>query len=309
MATITAAMVKSLRETTGAGMMDCKAALAETDGDVDKAVDWLRTKGLAKAAKKSGRVAAEGLVSVATEGRRGAVIEVNSETDFVARNENFQSLVKDIAGVALEKHGDLEAVLGANYPGKALSIEEQVKEMVGSIGENMTVRRAAGLEVDEGVVTSYIHNAVVPGAGKIGVLVALKSSGDADKLAALGRQIAMHVAAVNPIALTDAEVPAEAVERERQIFTEQAKESGKPDNVIEKMIEGRIRKFYEEVVLLKQPFVMDGKTPVEKAVAEAGKEIGAPVELVGFVRFGLGEGIEKEESDFAAEVAAAVKGD
>ncbi|MDD7908576.1 translation elongation factor Ts [Pseudovibrio exalbescens] len=302
---ITAAMVKELRETSGAGMMDCKAALKETDGDMEAAIDWLRTKGLSKAAKKAGRVAADGLVSVAAAGKKAAVVEVNSETDFVARNEGFQKLVRDIASVALEVEGDVEALAAAGYPGSSKSVDEEIKEAVATIGENMTLRRFAKLEVSEGVVSSYVHNATVEGMGKIGVLVALESAGDAEKLNALGRQIAMHVAATNPMSLNVEELDPAAIERERAVFVEQARESGKPDNIIEKMVEGRLRKFYEEVTLVKQSFVINPDLTVEGAVEEAAKEIGSPIKLVGFTRFALGEGIEKEETDFAAEVAAA----
>ncbi len=302
---ITAAMVKELRETSGAGMMDCKAALKETGGDMEAAVDWLRTKGLAKAAKKAGRVAAEGLVAVAAEGNKAVVVEVNSETDFVARNENFQKLVRDIAATALTVDGDVAKLAAAPYPGSDKSVEGELQKAVGTIGENMTLRRSAGLAVSEGVVASYMHNAAGEGLGKIGVLVGLESAGDADKLAALGRQIAMHVAATNPMALNTDELDAEAVERERTVYMEQARESGKPESIIEKMVEGRLRKFYEEVTLVKQSFVINPDLTVEKAVEEAAKEIGSPIKLTGFVRIALGEGIEKEESDFAAEVAAA----
>ncbi|AEV37916.1 Elongation factor Ts [Pseudovibrio sp. FO-BEG1] len=302
---ITAAMVKELRETSGAGMMDCKAALKETGGDMEAAVDWLRTKGLAKAAKKAGRVAAEGLVAVAAEGNKAVVVEVNSETDFVARNDNFQKLVRDIAATALTVDGDVEKLAAAPYPGTDRSVEGEIKEAVGTIGENMTLRRSAGLSVSEGVVASYMHNAAGEGLGKIGVLVGLESAGDADKLAALGKQIAMHVAATNPMALNTDELDPEAVERERTVYMEQARESGKPENIIEKMVEGRLRKFYEEVTLVKQSFVINPDLTVEKAVEEAAKEIGSPIKLTGFVRIALGEGIEKEETDFAAEVAAA----
>lgn len=302
---ITAAMVKELRETSGAGMMDCKAALKETGGDMEAAVDWLRTKGLAKAAKKAGRVAAEGLVAVAAEGSKAVVVEVNSETDFVARNDNFQKLVRDIAATALTVDGDVEKLAAAPYPGTDRTVEGEIKEAVGTIGENMTLRRSAGLSVSEGVVASYMHNAAGEGLGKIGVLVGLESAGDADKLAALGKQIAMHVAATNPMALNTDELDPEAVERERTVYMEQARESGKPENIIEKMVEGRLRKFYEEVTLVKQSFVINPDLTVEKAVEEAAKEIGSPIKLTGFVRIALGEGIEKEETDFAAEVAAA----
>ncbi|MTI16669.1 elongation factor Ts [Rhodobacteraceae bacterium RKSG542] len=303
---ITAAMVKELREKSGAGMMDCKAALKETGGDMEAAIDWLRTKGLAKAAKKAGRVAADGLVAVAAGDKAAVVVEVNSETDFVARNEGFQKLVKEIAEVALSVNGDVEKLAAAAYPGTGRNVDEEIKEAVGTIGENMTLRRSAGLQVSEGVVATYMHNAAGEGLGKIGVLVALESAGDADKLNALGRQIAMHVAATNPMALNVEELDPEAIERERAVYVEQARESGKPEAIIEKMVEGRLRKFYEEVTLVKQAFVLNPDLTVEGAVEAAGKEIGSPIKLVGFVRFALGEGIEKEESDFAAEVAAAV---
>lgn len=303
MAEITASMVKELRETTGAGMMDCKAALKETDGDMEAAIDWLRTKGLAKAAKKAGRVAAEGLVGIKTEGPNGAVVEVNSETDFVARNDQFQKLVINVAETALKEGA--EDLGSKSYPGGDKSIDETIKELVGTIGENMSYRRGEKLSVENGAVAGYIHNATVPGLGKIGVLVALESTGDAAKLEELGKQIAMHIAAINPLAATVEELDPAVVEREKAVLTEQARESGKPDNIIEKMIEGRIRKFYEEVVLVKQTFVIDGENTVEKAIKNAEGDVGAPITLKGFVRFELGEGIEKEEGDFAAEVAAA----
>ncbi|WP_310619860.1 translation elongation factor Ts [Flexibacterium corallicola] len=302
---ITAAMVKELRETSGAGMMDCKAALKETAGDMEAAIDWLRTKGLAKAAKKAGRVAADGLVAVSAGDKQAVVVEVNSETDFVARNEGFQKLVSEVATTALSVDGEFEKLSSAAYPGTGRTVEEEIKEAVGTIGENMTLRRSAGLSVSDGVVATYMHNSIADGLGKIGVLVALESAGDKDKLAALGRQIAMHVAATNPMALSTDELDPAAVERERTVYMEQARESGKPESIIEKMVEGRLRKFYEEVTLVKQSFVINPDLTVEGAVEEAAKELGSPVKLVGFVRFALGEGIEKEETDFAAEVAAA----
>ncbi|MCH1542266.1 MAG: translation elongation factor Ts [Alphaproteobacteria bacterium] len=308
MSEITASMVKELRETAGAGMMDCKTALQECDGDMAAAVDWLRTKGLAKAAKKAGRVAADGLVGVASEGTSGAVVEVNSETDFVARNETFQSMVGEIAGVALAAEGHDE-LLAADYPGAGKSVEDHVTEMVGTIGENMNVRRSEKLDVESGIVASYIHNQVVDGLGKIGVLVALESTGDTAKLEALGRQLAMHVAATNPLAANIDDLDPAEIERERAVLIAEAKESGKPDEIIEKMVEGRLRKFYEEVVLTSQTFVIDGETRIEKLLQNAGDDVGAPVALKGFVRFELGEGVDKgEEADFAAEVAAAVSG-
>lgn len=306
MAAITAKMVKDLREQTGAGMMDCKTALNETDGDMEAAIDWLRAKGLSKAAKKADRVAAEGLIGVALGPKAGAVAEVNSETDFVARNEQFQGMVKEIAELALKAKGDTDKLAELEMPsGKTVS--EHVKEMVGTIGENMTLRRAGYLEVPEGVVVSYMHNSVAPDLGKIGVLVALESSGDEGKLKELGRQIAMHVAATSPLALTVDDIDPEIVERERTILKEQAREQGKgkPENVIAQMVEGRLQKFFKEQVLLKQIFVIDTEKTVEQAVSAAEGEIGAPVKVIGFLRYGLGEGIQKQESDFAAEVAAA----
>lgn len=306
MANITAGMVKELRETTGAGMMDCKTALTENDGDMEAAVDWLRTKGLSKAAKKAGRVAAEGLVAVAVDGTRGVVVEVNSETDFVARNETFQKMVSRIAEVAASTGGDFEALKAADFPGAGKSVEAHVTEMVGTIGENMTLRRSEALEVSAGAVAAYVHNQVASGLGKIGVLVALESTGDAGKLAELGRQIAMHVAATSPLAATEAELDPAVVEKEREVLSAEARESGKPEEIIGKMVEGRIRKFYEEVVLSKQAFVIDPDVTVEKAIKNAEGDVGAPITLKAFRRYELGEGIQKETSDFAAEVAAAV---
>ncbi|WP_075214790.1 translation elongation factor Ts [Mongoliimonas terrestris] len=302
---ISAAQVKELRDKTGAGMMDCKTALTETGGDLEAAVDWLRAKGLSKAAKKAGRVAAEGLVGVALEGTTAAVVEVNSETDFVARNDAFQGLVRTVAGVAVKNGGDRDATAAAAYPGKSHSVEDEVKELVATIGENMTFRRSKALTVSAGVVAPYVHAAIADSLGKIGVLVALESAGNTDELMKLGRQIAMHVAATNPLALSAEEIDPAVVERERAIFSEQAKESGKPAGVIEKMVEGRIRKFFEESTLLKQAFVINPDLTVEAAVKAAEATVGAPIKVTAFVRFALGEGIEKEETDFAAEVAAA----
>jgi elongation factor Ts len=302
---ISASLVKQLRDMTGAGMMDCKTALTETNGNIDEAVDWLRKKGIAKADKKSGRTAAEGLVGVASDDNGAVVVEVNSETDFVARNEAFQELVRNIANAALTTDGSVEAVAAATYPGGSKSIEESIKDSVATIGENMNLRRSARLD---GTVATYVHNAVTDGLGKLGVLVAIETAGDKDAARAIGRQIAMHVAATNPMALDVDDLDQAAVDRERSIFSEQARASGKPDNIIEKMVEGRLRKFYEEVCLVKQAFVINPDLTVEKALAEAEKEIGAPAKIAGFVRFALGEGVEKEESDFAAEVAAAAKG-
>ena len=304
---ISAAQVKQLRDMTGAGMMDCKAALAETNGDIDAAVDWLRKKGIAKADKKAGRTAAEGLIGVAADGTSAVVVEVNSETDFVARNEAFQDLVRTVAEVALGTDGTRDAVGAATYPAAGKPVDEAIKDAVATIGENMSLRRSAKLAVPAGVVATYIHNAAAEGLGKIGVLVAIETTGDAEAARAFARQVAMHVAATSPLALTPEEVDPAAVAREKEIFAAQARESGKPENIIEKMVEGRMRKFFEEVVLLKQAFVMNPDLTVEAALKAAEKDIGAPAKLTGFVRFALGEGVEKEESDFAAEVAAAVK--
>ncbi|MFC5583513.1 translation elongation factor Ts [Nitratireductor kimnyeongensis] len=304
---ITAAMVKELREKSGAGMMDCKTALTENNGDMEAAMDWLRKKGIAKADKKAGRTAAEGLIGVASDANSAVVVEVNSETDFVARNEAFQALVSNIATVALGTDGSIDAVSSATYPATGKSVADTVKDAIGTIGENMALRRSAKLSVENGAVASYVHNAVTDGLGKLGVLVAIETTGDADAARAFGRQVAMHVAATNPLALNEADVDPAAVAREKDIFSDQARQSGKPENIIEKMVEGRLRKFFEEVVLLKQAFVMNPDLTVEKALAEAEKEIGAPAKIVSFVRFALGEGIEREETDFAAEVAAAAK--
>jgi elongation factor Ts len=305
MATISATMVKDLRDKTGAGMMDCKAALAETKGDVEAAVDWLRTKGLAKAAKKAGRVAAEGLIALAADAKQAALVEVNSETDFVARNEAFQKMASSVAEAALQAKGDLDKLSTTKFPGGSASVADTIKEMVGSIGENMTLRRAAYLTAKNGAIASYMHNAIAPGLGKIGVIVALESTGKPDDVKAFGRQVAMHIAFANPQSLDVDSLDKTLVERERAVLTEQAKESGKPAQVIEKMVEGRLRKFYEEVVLLAQPFVHDSEQTVAKAMESAGKTAGAPIKITGFHRFALGEGIDRAETDFAAEVAAA----
>jgi elongation factor Ts len=304
MAEITAASVKELRERTGAGMMDCKKALAETNGEMEAAVDWLRAKGLSAAAKKAGRTAAEGLVGVAVEGHRGAVVEINSETDFVAKNEQFQDFVRNVARLALEHGGDVEALGAAAYPSGG-TVAEKLTDNIAMIGENQSLRRAAVLEVGEGAIVSYVHNQVAPGLGKIGVLVALEGAASADTLQALGKQIAMHVAAAHPLALDAESLDPALIERERAIGIEKAKESGKPQNIVEKMVEGGLAKFRKEHALLTQLFVMDNKTPVAEVVASAAKDAGTGIELKGFVRFQLGEGIEKKESDFAAEVAAA----
>jgi elongation factor Ts len=305
MAEITTALIKDLRESTGAGMMDCKKALQETGGEMDAAIDWLRAKGLSKAAKKADRVAAEGLVGLSSDGKSAALIELNSETDFAARSEKFQAIVSGVAKLALSAKGDLAALLKQPFPGSERDVAGYVSEMVGTIGENMSVRRTAYLSVSQGVVAGYIHNQVAPGLGKMGVIVALESAGDAKKLNELGRQIAMHIAAAAPLSLSPDALDPEVVERERAVLIEQARESGKPDNIIEKMIEGRIRKFYEEVVLLSQAWVMDPDLTVQKAIDAAAKDIGAAVKVTGFVRYLLGDGIARQESDFAAEVAAA----
>ena len=304
MAEITVASVKELRERTGGGMMDCKKALAENNGDMEASVDWLRAKGLAAAAKKAGRTAAEGLVGVALQGTKGAVGEVNSETDFVAKNEQFQDFVRNVATLALQANGDVEALKSAAYPTGG-TVEEKLTDNIATIGENQSLRRTALLSVTEGAVVSYVHNAVAPGMGKIGVLVALEGAAPAEPLTALGKQIAMHIAAANPLALDAEGLDPAMLERERAIAIEKAKESGKPDNIVEKMVEGSMAKFRKENALLSQLFVIDNKTPVAEVVSQAGKEAGSPIKLKAFERFQLGEGIEKAESDFAAEVAAA----
>ena len=301
MADITAAMVKDLREKTGVGMMDCKSALAATNGDMEAAIDWLRAKGLAKAAKKSTRVAAEGLVAVAVEGTTGAVVEVNSETDFVARNEKFQAMVAEISKLALKANGDSEKLKTMHIPGSPHAVAEYVAEMVAAIGENMTVRRTAALSVNDGVIASYVHNQIAPGMGKIGVIVALESTGNKASLNEFGRMLAMHVAATNPVALALDQVPADVRARESAILEE--KNAGKPANVMEKIVASGLKTFAKENCLLEQAYVHDGAKTVTQALAEAGKAAGADVKLTGFVRMQLGEGIEKKEDDFAAEVA------
>ncbi len=300
MANITATMVKDLRDKTGAGMMDCKNALNETNGDMEAAIDWLRKKGISKAAKKAGRAAAEGLVGVATGDGAGALVEVNAETDFVARNEEFKGFVKSAAAIALKEGGDLQKLLGAAHGGA--TVESTLTALVAKIGENMSVRRTIALTVNPGVVAAYVHNAASPELGKIGVLVALKSTADKEKLSALAKQLAMHVAAAAPLAITPEHLSKDVVERERNVQTEIARQSGKAEAVIEKMMEGRMRKFYEETVLLSQTFVIDGETQISKVIEKAAKELGAPITVEGFVRFQVGEGIEKAESDFADEV-------
>lgn len=309
MAEITATMVKDLRDKTGAGMMDCKKALAEVAGDMEQAIDWLRKKGLSKAAKKSGRTAAEGLVALAStaDDKTAMVVEINAETDFVARNEQFQNFVRDTAQLAISGNTtDIDALANAQMNGKAVS--EVLTELIANIGENMALRRLSRLSVSNGVVATYMHNAVLPNMGKIGVLVALESTAAADGLKDLGRKIAMHIAATNPEALDVSSVDQEKLARERDVLADQARASGKPEDVIAKMVEGRIRKYYEEVVLMEQVFVMDGETKISALLEKAGKDLGAPVKMTGFVRYSLGEGIEKEETDFAAEVAKAVNG-
>ena len=303
MATITAAMVKELRESTGAGMMDCKAALTETDGDMQAAQDWLRKKGITKAAKKAGRVAAEGLIGALTSGTKGVLVEVNSETDFVARNEQFQGLVKMIAQVALHHGADVETIKAAKIG--EVTVERAISDAIATIGENMTLRRAASLEVSKGVVSSYVHNAVVEGAGKIGVIVALESAGKADELALLGRQLAMHVAAAKPLALDPTGLDPDAVKREKDVLADKYRQAGKPENVIEKIVDSGLKTYYKEVCLLDQAFIHDSGKSVAQAVKEAEGKVGGPIKIAGFVSYALGEGIEKQESDFAAEVAAA----
>ena len=300
---VTAALVKELREKSGAGMMDCKKALAETDGDMEAAIDWLRTKGLATAAKKSGRVASEGLVAFAVDGTKGAVIELNAETDFVARNTEFQGFASTLAGLALAA-GDLDALTAADYPDTGRNVAEELTHKIATIGENMSLRRMAAVSVGSGAVVSYMHNATAAGLGRIGVLVALESSAAADVLEPLGKQIAMHIAATAPASLSVDDLDKDMVQRERDVLIEQAKASGKPQEIAEKMVEGRMKKYYKEVVLLEQVSVIDGETQISDVVAKAGKDAGAEIALTGFVRFNLGEGIEKEETDFAAEVAA-----
>lgn len=303
MAEITAAAVKELRERSGAGMMDCKKALTENGGDMEAAMDWLRTKGLAAAQKKSSRTAAEGLVGVAVAGTKGAAVEVNSETDFVAKNDQFQAFVRDVTAIALETGDDIDALKTAAMP-SGKSVDETLTNNIATIGENQSLRRAKRLEVSKGAVIPYVHNAAAPGLGKIGVLVALESDAGVDVLEPLGKQIAMHIAAAFPLALDESGLDQDVLERERQIATEKAAESGKPADIIAKMVEGSVKKFAKENALLSQPIVMDGKTPVADVVAKAAKDAGTTIVLKDYVRFQLGEGIEKEESDFAAEVAA-----
>ena len=310
MTTISASMVKELRDKTGAGMMDCKQALVENNGDIEASVDWLRKKGLSKAAKKSGRVAAEGLIGAMVEDGVGTLVEVNSETDFVARNSQFQDMVREITKLSLKADGDLAKLLALPFPGTSNNVEAHVKEMVATIGENMSVRRTDALRASaDGVVIDYVHNRAGDGLGKMGVLVGLESTGDKAKLAEFGRQVAMHIAAASPLSVTVEELDKSVIERERAIYLEQAAASGKPQEIVEKMVEGRLRKeYFQQVVLLQQVFVLDGKSTVEQAVKDAAASVGAPVKITGFKRYALGEGIEKKEEDFAAEVAAAVGG-
>ncbi|NNC38957.1 MAG: elongation factor Ts [Hyphomonadaceae bacterium] len=303
MAQITAALVKELRDKTSAGMMDCKKALTENNGDIEAAIDWLRKKGIAKATKKSGRVASEGLIGLSVNGTTGALVEVNSETDFVARNDEFQCAVTEIAGLAVEANGDLEALANANTKA-GNTVSEFLTGLIATIGENMSLRRTSAVNVSNGAVTGYMHSAAADGLGKIGVLVGLESDGDAEALTALGKKIAMHVAATSPLALTVEDLDPAAVERERTVLSDQARASGKPEAIIEKMVEGRIRKFYEESVLLNQIFVMDGERTIAKVIEDEAKSLGSDIKMTGFVRMELGEGIEKKEEDFAAEVAA-----
>lgn len=311
MAEITAAIVKELREKTGAGMMDCKKALAESDGDVEQAVDWLRKKGLSSAAKKSGRVASQGLVGIKTDGKSGVVVEINSETDFVARNEQFQNFVAGVVDTALKGDADVEALKAAPYLDSGKDVQSALTDLIAKIGENMTLRRAAKVSVSDGVVVGYIHGAVSDGLGKIGTLVALESSGNKEALEKLAKNLAMHVAAAAPVCLHIADVPADMEAREKKVVEDQIKEEQaktgktKPADVIEKMLVGRIRKFHEEIVLHEQFYIMDDKKKIKEVLAAAEKEVGAPVTLAAYIRFALGEGVEKKQEDFAAEVAAA----
>ena len=305
--TVTASMVKTLRDKTGAGMMDCKTALTETNGDMEEAIDWLRKKGLSKAAKKADRVAAEGLIGLTAKDNVGAIVEVNSETDFVARNPQFQDMVRAVTSLAPQAKGDLAKLLALPYPGKSVTVEDQVKETVATIGENMSVRRTADAVVSEGVVADYVHNKAADGLGKMGVLVALESTGDKTALTALGRQLAMHIAAASPAAISADQFDPALIERERGVYAEQAKASGKAPDIVAKMVEGRLRKeFYQQVVLLQQTFLGaggDGKVTVEQVLKDAQKTVGAPIKVASFVRYALGEGIEKKGGDFADEVA------
>jgi len=307
MAEVTAVLVKELREKTGAGMMDCKRALGEAGGDIEAAVDWLRKKGLSAAAKKAGRVAAEGLIGVATRGPVGAVVEVNSETDFVARNQAFQSFVRTVSELALDGNGEIDALKESEFPGTGRTVLEEQTHLIATIGENIVLRRMKRLSTEAGGVFSYVHNSLGPGLGKIGVLVTLASGAPAAQLAELGKQLAMHIAAANPLYLDITSVPQAALDRERAVLREQAQASGKSDSVVERMVEGRLRKFYEEFVLLEQIFVVDQETKISKVIEQAGRTVGAPIRVESFVRFALGEGVERQPTDFAAEVAAQLK--
>ena len=304
MAEVTAALVKELRDKTGAGMMDCKRALGDSGGDVETAVDWLRKKGLAAAAKKAGRIAAEGLIGAAVRGVAGALVEVNSETDFVARNQEFQRFVRTVTELAVGGDGEIGSLLRTSYPGSGRTVEAELTYLISTIGENLVLRRSTRLAVGQGGVFSYMHNTLAAGLGKIGVIVALESSASSERLAELGKQLAMHVAAANPRYLDIGSVPAAALEREREVLREQARASGKSEGIIERMVDGRLRKFYEEAVLLEQIFVVDQETTIAKVVENAAKTAGAPISISGFARFALGEGIERPRTDFAAEVAA-----
>jgi elongation factor Ts len=303
MMSVTAALVKELREKSGAGMMDCKKALNETNGDMDAAIDWLRTKGLAAAAKKSGRVASEGLVAISVSGTLGALVELNSETDFVSRNDEFQTFAKTLSSLAL-KASDIEALKAMDYPNTGRTVAEELTHKIATIGENMSLRRMEKVSVESGAIVPYIHNATADGLGRIGVLVGLSSSADSAVLSGVGKQIAMHIAATTPASISVDDLDPEMVARERDVLIEQAKASGKPQEIAEKMVEGRLRKYYEEVVLLEQTFVIDGETKVGNVIEAAAKDAGADIKLTHFAHFILGDGIEKEESDFAAEVAA-----
>ena len=307
MAEVNAALVKELRDKTGAGMMDCKRALGDTGGDIEAAVDWLRKKGLAAAASKAGRVAAEGLIGVATRGPVGAVVEVNSETDFVARNSEFQTFVRGVSALALDGDGEIGSLKEAAYPGTERTVEAELTDLIATIGENLVLRRLQRLSSGQGGVFSYVHNALGPGIGKIGVIVALSSTLSADELAVLGKQLAMHIAAASPLYLDTASVPKSALDRERDVLRAQALATGRSEDIIDKMVDGRLRKFYEEVVLLEQIFVVDQKTKISRVVEAAAKTAGAPIRVSGFARFALGEGIDRHRPDFAAEVAAQLK--
>ncbi len=305
MTEIKASQVKELRDKTGAGMMDCKKALTETGGDAEEAVDWLRKKGLAAAAKRAGRAASEGLVGIAVGGKAGAVVEINAETDFVARNGDFQTFVKSVAEIALDTGADEQALMSAPFPGSGRTVAEELVHMIATVGENMTLRRVAALTVETGVIGSYMHNALAPGLGKIGVLVALEGDAAAAALEGLGKSLAMHIAASSPVAVSRDDLDPASVQRERAVLAGQARQSGKPEEIVEKMVEGRLRKFYEEVCLVDQTYVIDGESKVGQVLAAAAKEAGAAVTVKGFARFCLGDGIDKKSADFAAEVVAA----